>query len=359
MQKILIISFNFPPTIGGIETYARELKEFFKNDNEIVFIHPKNKISSNPIIRGINLIFFTIKTLIKINKKNYALVHLTSFNLWILGYLYIRQKKNSQLLINIWGLEFVYKNKNGIIPKLYKKIFIENKVLYSQNFHYLVSSEASRELLKLNGVDANNIKFIKLGVSNQQINNKTVEVLDEKYFLFVGRIVVRKGLSWFSQNVLPYFPDYKLKVIGPIGSKKEFASSMSKNVEYLGTVSQEELMKIRSKASICIVPNIFLPNEDDFEAFCFVTIESVASRSLVVASNYQGIPEALLHGKLGSLAEPSNTESWVELIKNNLNYSVSERTNLISDRVKILKKELSWDVLFMETKDLYKELLND
>ena len=29
MQKILIISFNFPPTIGGIETYARELKQYF------------------------------------------------------------------------------------------------------------------------------------------------------------------------------------------------------------------------------------------------------------------------------------------------------------------------------------------
>ena len=42
----------------------------------------------------------------------------------------------------------------------------------------------------------------------------------KKYFLFVGRIVKKKGLSWFSTNVLPYFPDYKLKVVGPIGSQK-------------------------------------------------------------------------------------------------------------------------------------------
>ena len=52
MQKILIISFNFPPTIGGIETYARELKQYFNDDENIDFIHPSNKISANPLTRS-------------------------------------------------------------------------------------------------------------------------------------------------------------------------------------------------------------------------------------------------------------------------------------------------------------------
>ena len=357
MQKILIISFNFPPTIGGIETYARELKQYFNDDENIDFIHPSNKISANPLTRSLSLLIFIFKTFILINKKHYDLVHLTSFNLWILGYFYTLKNKKVKILVNIWGLEFVYKNKSGFFPKLYKKIFIGNRALYSKNFHYLVSSQASKNLMKINGFKIEKINFIKLGVSKHQISNKTVEVLDEKYFLFVGRIVERKGLSWFSTNVLPYFPDYKLKVVGPIGSQKEFDLSKNNNVEYLGTVSQEELMEIRRNASICIIPNIFLPNEDDFEAFCFVTIESVASRSLVIASNYQGIPEALLQGKIGSLAEPSDKDSWVDLINKNLSYNPSERLEIISERINLLEKELSWEVLFLETKKLYERII--
>jgi phosphatidylinositol alpha-1,6-mannosyltransferase len=359
VQKILIISFNFPPTIGGIETYAKELKQNFKNKEDVDFIHPEKEMSANSLRRGISLISFILKTYSQISKKHYELVQLTSFNLWILGYLYSLKYKNSKILINIWGLEFVYKNKSGFFPKLYKKIFIGNKALSSKNFHYLVSSNASKELMVKNGFRKSNINLIKLGVSNQQISRKKTKVLSEKYFLFVGRIVERKGLSWFSNNILPYYPDFKLKVVGPIGNQKEFNLSMGDNVDYLGVVTDEKLMELRMKASISIVPNIFLPNEDDFEAFCFVTIESVASGSLVVASNYQGIPEALLNGKLGSLAEPSNIDSWVNLINKNLSYSYKERFEIISERIKILEKELSWKVLFDKTKELYDEIIKN
>ena len=220
MQKILLISFNFPPTIGGIETYARELKLYFDDYKEIEFIHPKNKISANPFLRSISLLNFVIKTLITIRRRKFDLIHLTSFNLWILGFFYLKLHKKTKILINIWGLEFVYKNKTGFFPRLYKKIFIGNNVLHTDNFNYLVSSNASKDLMILNGFDIDKINFIKLGVSTQQINEKTVEVLNEKYFLFVGRIVERKGLSWFSNTIMPNFPEYKLKVVGPIGNQK-------------------------------------------------------------------------------------------------------------------------------------------
>ena len=83
------------------------------------------------------------------------------------------------------------------------------------------------------------------------------------------------------KNILPRFPEYKLKVVGPIGDKKEFNESDNIMVEY-GVVSETNWV-IKKKATLCIVPNIYW-NDDDFEAFCFVTIESVSGGSLVVAS---------------------------------------------------------------------------
>ena len=359
MQKYLIVSFNFPPTIGGIETYAKELDNYFKNDKEVSFVHPKIKISTNPFIRGLSLMFFTLKILVKIINKKYELVHLTSFNLWIFGYLYSKLNKNSKIFINIWGLEFVYKNKVGLFPRIYKKIFLNQKLLNLKNFYYVVSSEASKKLMLKNNFLKNNIRFIKLGVSDELLLNTKPKAQTEKYFLFVGRIIERKGLSWFANKILPQFPEVKLKVAGPIGDIKEFESSKVDKVEYLGTVSESELLELRKNALICIVPNIFLPNDDDFEAFCFVTIESVASSCLVVASNYQGIPEALLGGRLGSLAEPSDINSWVNQIKYNLSLSDTQREKLIYERLQILKKEMSWSVLFKQTKDTYKEIVEN
>ena len=68
---------------------------------------------------------------------------------------------------------------------------------------------------------------------------------------------------------------------------------------------------------------------------------------------------ALLNGKLGSLAEPSNIDSWVNLINKNLSYSYKERFEIISERIKILEKELSWKVLFDKTKELYDEIIKN
>ena len=58
---------------------------------------------------------------------------------------------------------------------------------------------------------------------------------------------------------------------------------------------------------------------------------------MVVASNYQGIPEALLDGALGYLAEPSDTVSWVENIRLALDLNSKERKELIEKGLKYLK----------------------
>jgi len=357
--KTLIISFNYPPTIGGIETYAKQLYNYFKNEKEISFLFPTKKKSSNALLRGISLIFFIIVSLVKHSLKKYRIIHLTSFNLWLFAYVYSFFNKNCIFLINIWGLEFVYKNKKGILPKIYRRVFLNSKVLNSPKFYYLVSSQASQNLLIENGFNKNHIKLIKLGVTESSIKLKLdTPTLKDKYFLFVGRIVKRKGLSWFIKNILPNFPEYRLKVVGPIGDKKEYLDSEHKQVDYLGVLSESKLTTLRENATICIIPNIFLENDDDFEAFCFVTIESVASGSVVIASNYQGIPEALLQGRLGSLPGPSNVDEWNESINEVINLDPKKRKEIIEERSQLLKEELSWNKLFLETKNLYLELYN-
>ena len=109
---------------------------------------------------------------------------MTSFNLWFFAYLYSKFNKNTKFIINIWGLEFVYGNKSGILPRIYNKLFMNMSALNSPNFYYMVSSKASKKLLTNNGFNSEKIRFIKLGISKNRILTEGPELdLNNKYFL--------------------------------------------------------------------------------------------------------------------------------------------------------------------------------
>ena len=355
MKKILVVTFNYPPTVGGIETYAKELNDFFKEKSYFEIIHPKYQISNKKLLRTLSFLFFLFKCLSKIIFKKYDLIHFTNFNLWIIGFMYKIFHKNSKILINIWGLELVYTNKKGILPKIHNLIFVNKYIKNSDSYTFLVSSEASKNLMLRSGFRKEKINYISLGINIKNIiNKKEINKTPEKYFLFVGRIIERKGLSWFAETILKEFNDYSLKVVGPIIDQLEFSKAISnKNIEYLGVVSEDELFNLRQNATAAVVPNIYLEDDNDFEAFCFVTIESIAAGTIIVASNYQGIADALQNGKIGFLPEPSNKESWISTLNDVVRMNEEEREIYIKEGINFLSDELSWDNLFQETEDLY------
>ena len=110
----------------------------------------------------------------------------------------------------------------------------------------------------------------------------------------------------------------------------------------MGVVSEKDLIKLRHGSLAEVIPNTKDKENPDFEAFCFVTIESVASKAIVLASNYQGLADSLLNGMLGFLAEPSDKDSWVQKLEEVLAIEEEERNRIIEDRLEILKQKFMW-----------------
>ena len=115
----------------------------------------------------------------------------------------------------------------------------------------------------------------------------------------------------------------------------------------------DEIYSDDEKALIKRFIKSYLEDDNDFEAFCFVTIESIAAGTIIVASNYQGIADALQNGKIGFLPEPSNKESWISTLNDVVRMNEEEREIYIKEGINFLSDELSWDNLFQETEDLY------
>lgn len=356
-KKHLIISFNYPPVVGGIETYSYELIGYFSKVKDFQYIVNNNLLISK-LNRNIGLIIFQILIIFKIILKNYETIQITNYNLFPILRIYSVFHKKTKFIINIWGLELVYNKKRGLLPKIYKIIFNPNSLIDLKNFYFVVSSNASKKLMNKIGFKDNQIIKISLGINRINIKNFIGKDMKyDKYFLYVGRIVNRKGLSWFANKVLPNFPNHKLKIVGPIVDEKEFASiPLNSQIEYLGTVTNQELKKLRSSALVSIVPNIILKNDDDFEAFCFVTIESIADGSLVLASDYQGIKDALSNGKIGYLAKPSDVNDWVNKISEIIDMTIDNRKDKLISDMKYINKELNWNDIFKLTHKLHKEL---
>ena len=83
--------------MGGIETYSYNLMNFFTDFDDVETIFPTKKKSEKIALRALSMIIFSISTLLKIFRKKYDVIHITNFNMWIIGYIYTFFNKNVKL----------------------------------------------------------------------------------------------------------------------------------------------------------------------------------------------------------------------------------------------------------------------
>ncbi|MCR8463620.1 MAG: glycosyltransferase family 4 protein [Crenarchaeota archaeon] len=114
----------------------------------------------------------------------------------------------------------------------------------------------------------------------------------EKAILCVARVERYKGLELLIEAfsaIAEIFPEYKLKIVGPIVDETYFrelltltyARRIQDRVFFLGSVSLEELVKEYSSASIFVLPSII-------EGFGIARFEAAAAGLPVVTTNTPG-----------------------------------------------------------------------
>lgn len=108
----------------------------------------------------------------------------------------------------------------------------------------------------------------------------------DPYFLFVGRLERLKGL----QTILPLFANYpkaKLVVAGTGGYEPKLRrmAGASRNIEFIGGVSQDRLQALYRGAIALVVPSIC------YEAFPLVLIEAFRQQTPAVVRRLGGLQE--------------------------------------------------------------------
>ena len=110
------------------------------------------------------------------------------------------------------------------------------------------------------------------------------------------------------------------------------AKHLSNRVFLLGKLSDEQRNVVLNASDIFIMPNITV--DGDIEGFGIVMLEAGSVGLPVIASNIQGIRDAVIDGQTGYLVEEGNSGDFVARI-------VSADLNKASIRA-IVKKTFDW-----------------
>ncbi|MGR9037511.1 MAG: glycosyltransferase family 4 protein, partial [Gammaproteobacteria bacterium] len=143
--------------------------------------------------------------------------------------------------------------------------------------------------------------------------------LQEKIVLLtIGRLVKRKGVYWFVNNVMPELDEKFIFVIAGDGPERDSIKkciqnkNLNRRVFCLGFVTEQIKSSLFSNSDLFVQPNIKV--EGDMEGFGISVLEANLHGLAVLGSKLEGLEDSIVHGKNGWQVPPGDTGAYVSAI---------------------------------------------
>lgn len=192
---------------------------------------------------------------------------------------------------------------------------------YSKIDRIIAPSEFMRSKLIQGGFPEHQVVHLQNFAKNETLEQarNTDDKTDRKhpYILFFGRLSKEKGVSVLIdafEHALPQLPENMGLVIAGEGPERDALMSRSDDrVEFVGFKQGDELEKLVSGATLACCPSVCCENMP------YSIVEALAEGTPVVGSRIGGIPESVIDGETGWLAEPGDISSLSEVLAHAIN----------------------------------------
>ena len=308
-MKILFITRKYPPQVGGMERFSADVVSALHR-------YTPHSVKVIALTRGqANLLWWVPLAVVKglWYGRLVDVIHIGDGVLSGVGWLLKRLLKKP-VVVTVHGLDLTY-NRLGYQRYVWQFLSkLDTVVAVSSGTAQIVQQRKPN---------------IPVTVINNGVFIETCDVLpdravnDQPMLLTVGRLVPRKGVAWFVDQVMPQLDDSVQYCITSTGPELDAIQQMidkhglQQRVHLMGQVSDQQIQQLYRTADAFVMPNIMLPN--DVEGFGIVAIEAAAAGLQVVAADVPGIRDAVVDGETGFLVESSSVLSWVEAISTALN----------------------------------------
>ncbi len=313
--KIIFISRSYPPTIGGIETLNYELAESLAKLTPTKIIANRRGKFFLPFF----LPYAFFKSLILL-RRQYDAVILGDGMLGIAGWFLKLFSKKPVFCVAV-GLDLTY--NSNLYQNMWVKIFIKNLDKIIAISRATMAAGVSRGIPSEKftvipvGVDPN--KYYRPGYARRDLE-KIVGKLPSGYkaLLTIGRLVKRKGMAWFAEKVLPNIREEAVYLIAGEGPEEKqirqiiTAENLEDKVRLLGKITEKDKEVLLNTCDIFVQPNVSVGG--DLEGFGIAVIEAASCGRVVVASDIEGLQDAISDGKNGFLVKSQDADGYTRKI---------------------------------------------
>jgi glycosyltransferase involved in cell wall biosynthesis len=312
-MNILFISRAYPPTIGGIEKQNYEIAQGLAKISNLYLIANRKGKRALPLF----IPYALCKAVLTARK--YDVVLLGDGVLGVVGY-FLKLFSTVSIACIVHGLDLTFKNR------LYQKLWIG---IFMQRIDRLIA--VGKETIHqgvLRGIPATKFVFIPNGVSipdplpvysRKDLESFIGRGIQGGILLTLGRLVKRKGVAWFIAEVVSHLDDNIIYIIAGEGKERSTIESVIRTnrlehrVICLGAVTEHEKSLLLSTANIFVQPNISVV--DDMEGFGLVVLEAAAYGMTTIATDLEGLKDAIKDGQNGYLIAEADADGYVRKIQ--------------------------------------------
>lgn len=327
------VTRKYPPHIGGMETLSWELTSRIGKRRPTRVIALRRGTLWLPLFLCRSALAIFGNGLL----RRIAVLHLGDPVLAPLGCL--AKGLGIPVCVTVHGLDVTFANP---LYKFWLRAFFCNLDAY------ICISAAARTAAIARGVPVSRTNTVGIGVVATELVATT---RDPDLLLFIGRLVRRKGLEWFVQQVLPQLAtrrsEIRLVIIGAGPERAAIqraavAAGVGHRLEWLGALADSDRSLWLRRAAICILPNVRVQN--DIEGYGVVALEAAAAGCPVVAADLEGLRDAIVNGEAGRLIASADRETWTTAIAELLEDPA--RAAQLGDRARAwVRTERTWDAV--------------
>lgn len=337
--KILLITRNLPPLVGGMERLNWHLIQELAKTEQVVTIGPHDaavlapsNTTFNPVpLRPLwRFLLTAFRQALSTARRWRPHIIMAGSGLTAPIALLAARTCGAKAVAYVHGLDVTIQNP------IYRALWLP---ALRRMDRIIANSRSTAEFARLAGISQHRIGLVHPGVtvpappsSNDKLKNFRVKYNLEgrNVLISVGRLSTRKGLREFVQLALPRIvaerPDVLLLIVGSVPSDALHAhiqtaesieeaartAGVANHVQLIGQITDmDELLTAYQSAIAHIFPVRHIPN--DTEGFGMVAIEAAANGVPTVAFATGGITDAVAEGESGYLAPPEDYECLARL----------------------------------------------
>lgn len=316
---ILFITRNYPPKVGGIEIYSYHLIRQFEKTCTVF------KITSSRSRWHLFwfLPFCLLKAFWLCRRHAIGCIHLCDGLLAPIG-LVLKHLTGARVTASVHGLDVTY-------PRAVYQMIIP-RCLSGLDLIFCGSRHGLEQCLQ-RGIPIEKCRVVPYGIDPTEFNfplhdlsalhdleaQTGIDFKGRRILLTIGRLVPRKGVAWFVSQVMPRLEkDYRCIIAGggPDFQKVQGLINehgLADRVALLGRVPNATRIRLMAFADIFVMPNIRIPG--DMEGFGIAALEAGSSGLPVIASNIEGLRDAVIDGVTGHLVEERNVDDYLDRIR--------------------------------------------